>query len=1030
MKPYIQKRYRQPIKYNIGKDDQDEPIVKKVVRTANKAKRKLQQVAYKTGIADKQSVKRMISDLKEFGILPSGEDGQNLGIIAPAISGSIRNGWIPRNPQQMRVITDNMITAAKPYLSGASKTPNTLTKEFRNRFGDLFYGDEISDQQINAIIAGRRTAAKKAMGKTAQYDSSTKRLNIVENGKVKTRSSIENEDGHLITDYVEGRPGTHGNIQDQLSALQDLASQRGVAAYTGEDWIAGPVHMANAERLGFKQIGNYGRHENASLVPENAKRVIVHNSKSAKKANDLGYHYVYPEAPVYQVTKNASNIYTKDINLVDPRIITADGKIPYFSQNRGLYRAAVPIGAAYWASQYNDGKTIIGSNVRMNDDGTFTDDYTRAFDDLTITPNGPRVKPGQLYKYQEPWNDEKFVNAITLGGLNNLSPAQWIRRGYDLATGNLTTDSWLNGNSGIVPDSYAKEHPLMSIAANGLVDFWTLGGSKLLKSALSTGTKLNPAQFTKYEPQPVQEPLIKPQPVPKQFEIEEIPGYQLKSLMRGNALEKQLSKQGTISVNSIRAHANKASEVEKSVIDKILSSEEFVGQKSIDYNKFRKAVHNNLITYDRIPDARYEDFGISRLGFEEPTSIDRANRLWQKAYDEAKQLHPDWSERELVDFTNDVMGPIRHPVKLNTYTFESNKIPHGSAKHYDSSTLGHSRTYTTQEEPDILHVMESQSDWGQNTYFEISPGQLKGPIGYFTDGSAINMETNEIYSSEILDQLFKQVNAQPKHLHDNYIFRQIQENLKYAAEHGQTKMRYPTPDTAAKIEGYQKNYGNVREMTEDELEELNRLREKVRILGQSRPRVTRRNSLDENGNVISQPRIERDTWDAQNPEFVEAHDRYMDIQNRIVDNQNGKIMIIDSSTSDYRPEHKTILKKYADFPKQFKKLHKNAEVREVTDEKGNTWYEVDVPKDFLNKEWMYGIGAGLVGGAASINYDWGIPGFKNGKNPGIYIKPSHRGRFTALKKRTGHSTAWFKAHGTPAQKKMAVFAQNARKWKH
>jgi len=119
----------------------------------------------------------------------------------------------------MRVITDNMITAAKPYLSGASKTSNTLTKEFRNRFGDLFYGDEISDQQINAIIAGRRTAAKKATGKTAQYDSSTKRLNIVENGKVKTRSSIENEDGHLITDYVEGRPGTHGNIQDQLSAL-------------------------------------------------------------------------------------------------------------------------------------------------------------------------------------------------------------------------------------------------------------------------------------------------------------------------------------------------------------------------------------------------------------------------------------------------------------------------------------------------------------------------------------------------------------------------------------------------------------------------------------------------------------------------------------------------------------------------------------------------------------------------------------------------------------------------------------------
>jgi len=48
----------------------------------------------------------------------------------------------------------------------------------------------------------------------------------------------------------------------------------------------------------------------------------------------------------------------------------------------------------------------------------------------------------------------------------------------------------------------------------------------------------------------------------------------------------------------------------------------------------------------------------------------------------------------------------------------------------------------------------------------------------------------------------------------------------------------------------------------------------------------------------------------------------------------------------------------------------------------------------------------------------------------IHIKPENRGKFTALKKRTGHSASWFKAHGTPAQKKMATFALNARHWKH
>jgi hypothetical protein len=64
-----------------------------------------------------------------------------------------------------------------------------------------------------------------------------------------------------------------------------------------------------------------------------------------------------------------------------------------------------------------------------------------------------------------------------------------------------------------------------------------------------------------------------------------------------------------------------------------------------------------------------------------------------------------------------------------------------------------------------------------------------------------------------------------------------------------------------------------------------------------------------------------------------------------------------------------------------------------------------------------------------------LPNHKNGKLPGyengkIHIKPANRGKFTALKKRTGHSASWFKENGTPEQKKMAVFALNAKKWKH
>jgi hypothetical protein len=72
-------------------------------------------------------------------------------------------------------------------------------------------------------------------------------------------------------------------------------------------------------------------------------------------------------------------------------------------------------------------------------------------------------------------------------------------------------------------------------------------------------------------------------------------------------------------------------------------------------------------------------------------------------------------------------------------------------------------------------------------------------------------------------------------------------------------------------------------------------------------------------------------------------------------------------------------------------------------------------------------GTGLYLAGNEVYKDGKLPGYKDGK---IYSKPANRGKFTALKKRTGHSATWFKKNGTPAQKKMATFALNAKKWNH
>lgn len=484
---------------------------------------------------------------------------------------------------------------------------------------------------------------------------------------------------------------------------------------------------------------------------------------------------------------------------------------------------------------------------------------------------------------------------------------------------------------------------------------------------------------------------------PTTYTISDYPGYQLKSLMRGNSLEKQLSKTGMISVNSIKALAAKGSNVEKAVIDAVLGSEQFAGQKSIDYNSFRKAVQNELISYNRIPTNRYESYGIDRLGYslkaiyenaenesrrlyqeltarahdfrlnhEIPHSTranrndpatreairafneSEAGREWQQIQNDLQDFynhHPRFSNAPGQGNWNRIKGYEGETANVAAFTFESPRIPIGNAKHYNPTTLGHSRTYTTTEEPDILHVMESQSDWAQNKPTEVLKTHDVKNLSELEEEIAFQKaNAGKGYVGVSWKDRLKQLEAaryyldpETSHLADNFERRQLQENLKYAAEHGQTRMRYPTPETAAKIEGYRKykTLGIKENIKYDKLEISPNGRTNIQNDAIGEPYyvepgtgLSYKDLMKRNGELYTKlggkSKAEMDEW------------------------YNSLPMI-----EDYNPSHKTILKKYADFPKQHRKLYKNADVRTVTDTKGNTWFEVDVPKDYLKQEWQY-----------------------------------------------------------------------------
>ena len=58
--------------------------------------------------------------------------------------------------------------------------------------------------------------------------------------------------------------------------------------------------------------------------------------------------------------------------------------------------------------------------------------------------------------------------------------------------------------------------------------------------------------------------------------------------------------------------------------------------------------------------------------------------------------------------------------------------------------------------------------------------------------------------------------------------------------------------------------------------------------------------------------------------------------------------------------------------------------------------------------------------------EYPVPSYKDG---GIHIKKKNRGKFNALKKRTGKTTEELTHSKNPLTRKRAIFAQNAKKWK-
>jgi len=429
----------------------------------------------------------------------------------------------------------------------------------------------------------------------------------------------------------------------------------------------------------------------------------------------------------------------------------------------------------------------------------------------------------------------------------------------------------------------------------------------------------------------------------------------LRSMEPDKAIGKLVDKSGNISINNIQAQlsTNNLSNIEKEILSDVLSKH-FVDKKTIPFSDLQQAVHESIVPLqsENIV-SPWDNMGLGAIGYVRPKkiniqkAIDNGRKELELIYakGEAHVNKPEVQEviKDIEKTIVENESMLANAPESSTILFHNQKeFGPGSNQHFDDKTLGHTRYFVTKEEPDVWHTLESQSDYAQGHHelgraskkiksLEEALEKQKEAVAsneellkanptmsnpddpwydfykstYLFDKNVLKeIETNLAYRKSLygdIERNFKNVPnfSQKEVFRVKNQDRLFQENLKQAHERGFKKMRYPTAETAAKIQGYTKG--------EPSTEFIN---------SQTKLRNDIVEALEKHGeNSI---------------EFKALNDKY-------------NKLLKDNALGDYSPEHQTILKKYLDAPKMIKKLI-GQDVKTITDSKGNTWYEIEIPE--------------------------------------------------------------------------------------
>ena len=380
------------------------------------------------------------------------------------------------------------------------------------------------------------------------------------------------------------------------------------------------------------------------------------------------------------------------------------------------------------------------------------------------------------------------------------------------------------------------------------------------------------------------------------WQMQELPGLHLKSTMEGEAISKIVEpKTGLVNVEQALGIIGK----ESGGADKVALIKQGLGEnipKKMDYNEFRKTVQDQLIPLEKQFSEHASDYGLSKLGYGKYKTVinERGNPILQPL--KGKNLEP--LENQTLILGN------------------KNKFGRGSSAHGNpEETLGHVHFLRDAETPDVLTVTQIQSDAFQGTH-RIMPKTQQEALekvnklkeegveikSMFGDGKESSNAVLANYEKHLqLDEASAKNFTQKQLLDKNHQERYLQELVDYAGKRGDVnKVRVPTSETAAKVQGYSKTDRvtiknpnlNTLDMDNSALKKFIEFRKE----GLSKEEIVKKMDSDFSYQELS----------LEDKKFVD------DIYNEPLENIN--------ISHDYQSESKTILKKYSEQPKTIKKL--------------------------------------------------------------------------------------------------------------